>query len=128
MTDKKNSANAMLSEQLAEAIAIIQVLRQQHTAMTERMDTLNQLVMRRVGATSVEDVLASGFETLFTQLEPLRDLTPKRTLLSDVALNRLLHLRKSLDRPDWSDGRAFTDHELGELSLDDLVERRGHAL
>jgi hypothetical protein len=128
MTDGENSETAELRQQLAELLALNQILKDQHAVTTQRVDTLNQFVLRAAGASSVENVLVKGFETLSAQLEPLRDLTQKRTLLSEAALNRLGDLRKSLNRPDWSDGRAFTDDDLDELSPDDSIQIMGDAL
>jgi Ribonuclease G/E len=128
MTKGENSEIAELRRQLADAITMVETLRQQYGASTERADTLNQFIMRVAGASSVEEVLKRGFDTLSAQLEPLRDLTPKRTLLSEAALNQLGDLRKSLKRPDWSNGRAFTDYDLNKLSPDDRIELRGEAL
>jgi Ribonuclease G/E len=128
MTDKKDKDTAALLQQMTELRAANEALRQQSVAATEREDTLNQFIMRVAGASSVEEVLKRGFETLSSQLAPLRDLTPKRTLLSEAALNQLRDLRTSLDRPDWSNGRAFTDDDLDELSPDDRIEPRGEAL
>jgi hypothetical protein len=112
MTDNENEDVAALLQQVSQLLTTNQALTQQHLAATERADTLNQFIMRVAGASSVEEVLKRGFETLSSQLEPLRDLTPKRTLLSEAALNQLRHLRTSLDRPDWNDGRAFRANEL----------------
>jgi Ribonuclease G/E len=128
MTKGENSEIAELRRQLADAITMVETLRQQYAASTERADTLNQFIMRVAGASSVEEVLKRGFDTLSAQLEPLRDLTPKRTLLGEAALNQLRDLRTSLDRPDWNNGRAFTDDDLDELSPEDRIEHRGKAL
>ena len=75
MTDGENSETAELRQQLAELLALNQILKDQHAVTTQRVDTLNQFVLRAAGASSVENVLVKGFETLSAQLEPLRDLT-----------------------------------------------------
>lgn len=119
---------AELRQQVDELLVLNQILKEQHAVTTERVDTLNQFVLRVAGASSVETILTEGFETLSAQLQPLRDLTPKRTLLSEAALCKLGDLRKSLDRPDWSDGRAFKEKELKGLSPDRPIETMGEAL
>ena len=128
MTDGEDNDIAKLLQQLTEQNSIITELRQQDAASSERADMLNQFVMRVAGASSVEEVLSKGFKSLSAQLEPLRDLTPRRTLLSYEALKLLGDLRKSLDRPDWSNGRAFTDDDLDALSPDAPIEEKGDAL
>ena len=52
-------------------------------------------------ATAIENVISNGFLELSAQLQPLQDLTPRRTPLSDAANTQLLQLQRALERPRW---------------------------
>jgi hypothetical protein len=121
MTNGENSETAELRQQLAELLALNQILREQHAATTQRVDTLNQFVLRVAGASSVENVLVKGFETLSAQLEPLRDLTPKRTPMDDDGYARLQNLRDTLARPNWSNASSLSVLELPVAFIGEVV-------
>ncbi|MDQ0564390.1 hypothetical protein QO004_006208 [Rhizobium mesoamericanum] len=78
--------------------------------LTQRDSTLQDRMMdlfsRLLEASSVDRVLVSGFteisEQLHEQLQPLRELAPSRTPLSDADDKALASLRRALARPDFS--------------------------
>jgi len=67
----------------------------------ERVERLEGLVAQILQASAIENVMMNGFDRISAQLEPLRDLAPKRTLLSEAASEQLRQLRDSLKRPKW---------------------------
>ncbi len=69
-------------------------------------DRMMELFSRLLEASSVDHVMVSGFtviaEQLHEQLQPLRELAPSRTPLSDADDKVLASLRRALARPDFS--------------------------
>lgn len=61
-------------------------------------------------ASSIEHVINNGLASLTAQLEPLRDLTPRRKDPSDAAAKQLQDLILALERPKWR-GSTFEVHK-----------------
>jgi len=81
--------------------------------LTERdsklQDGMMQLFSRMLDNTSLDRVMATGFdnvsEQLKEQLSPLRDLTPRRAPLDKEQKAQLKGLRLALTRPNYSFSR-----------------------
>jgi hypothetical protein len=73
---------------------------------------LREAVWRVTESQTMEHAMRHGFKSLIDQLEPLRDLAPQRTLLSETELERLRQLRASLARPIWSSAGSLSVQEM----------------
>jgi len=85
-------------------------------ALREEVLGLRQLVARVAEASAIENVLINGFNELATQLQPLRELTPRRTYLEYSGFEELRTARAALDRPKWTGSKFKVEGEKDERS------------
>ncbi len=116
---QEGQAEARPQEVEAEALprkVDIESTRQEVNAETLRQEVmaLRQLVARVAEANTIENVIMNGFSELVTQLQPLRDLTPRRTPLKDSGNETLRALHTALARPTWT-GSKFEIEPLVEI-------------
>lgn len=92
MPSQTTDASKDTSEQLAQ--------------MRRDVARMEAMVQQLVSASAVENVLINGFTTLSStlteQLQPLADLTPKRTQMSSEEGKRLAKVRAELARQTWT--------------------------
>lgn len=95
----------------------VEITRQEVDVETLRQEVmaLRQFVARVAEASTIENVIMNGFSELVTQLQPLRDLTPRRTLLEERGYETLGALHAALARPTWT-GSSFEIDPLVETS------------
>ena len=75
-------------------------------AMKREMARMEEAIQRLANASAIENVLINGFSTLSTtlteQLQPLADLTPKRTQMGPEEIKKLTRVRAELLRQIWT--------------------------
>jgi hypothetical protein len=75
-------------------------------AMKREMARMEEAIQRLANASAIENVLINGFSTLSTtlteQLQPLADLTPKRTQMRPEEIRKLTRVRAELKRQIWT--------------------------
>jgi len=84
-------------------------------ALRQEVMELRQFVARVAEASTIENVIINGFSELATQLQPLRELAPRRTLLKEPGYEKLRTLHSALAHPKWT-GSSFNIDPLVETS------------
>jgi hypothetical protein len=77
--------------------------------LRQQIADLRTMIGNVAQATAIENVISNGFLELSAQLQPLQDLTPRRTSLSDAANAHLLQLQRALERPQWQGTQFHVD-------------------
>lgn len=101
------------------------------TGANETANRLLQMLMQaaergdtrgaRIGEASstFEEALLKRLETLTAQLAPLRELSPQLAPLPDKVAAMLADIRRSLERPDWSNATRLEPGDLPRRTVFD---------
>ena len=77
--------------------------------LRQQIANLRIMIGNVAQATAIENVISNGFLELSAQLQPLQDLTPRRTPLSEASNAHLLQLQRALERPQWQGTQFHVD-------------------
>ena len=97
-------------DQNSDLYALRKRLNECETAYEQRLKNIEKALEQVANAGAIENILCNGFATVSAQLEPLRelrDLTQQRELMDKDQDARLRNLRKSLERPNWTNANTL---------------------
>ena len=93
-----------LREQLATVAAHLHQIEHARQLDAHQIQNLTQ-------ASALQNVLSQGLEAIREQLQPLRDMSPRRNALNEADQQKLRSLREDSERPTWNGDASAEQHD-----------------